>query len=108
MDPQLSAFFDEMHKIAEEPYEHPAMTVLKGIGGFSLGAGLGYVGTHLADRALRYATGGQGLHPAFTSYIGPAAGSVAGMGFAVLQSKMMDRIKSNTSEKPNVPQGPPA
>ena len=119
MDPTTySAFLDELIKIADvDPItdsqsavqpdeqtppmyrEHPAATLAKGIGTFAVGAGLGYAGGHLADRAVR-AFGGEGIPRYIVDAVGPVATGAAGLGFSYLQHKMMDRIKANTQKGP--------
>jgi hypothetical protein len=106
-----AAFFDELTKIAADvegitdpgskvegdqatppPYrEHPALTVAKGIGGYGLGTLGGYLAAHGADRAIRY-FGGEGMPLAALKYGPPIVGGAAGIGFTMLQNKMMGRI----------------
>lgn len=116
-----NAFLDELIKIAQadvppEPQtpvqpgpqtapvhkEHPAMTVAKGVGGFALGAGLGYVGSHLTEKGLK-ALGADGVPLPVLRY-GPAVvGGAAGLGFGLLQHRMMNRIANNVHQE--VPNG---
>lgn len=94
-----NSFFDEMHKIAnEEMKEHPALTAAKGVGGFALGAGAGYGATHAVDKGVR-ALGGKGLSPGAMAVAGPLAGAASGIGFNLLQKKMMDRMSSNMGKE---------
>lgn len=120
-DVTYNAFFDELTKIATvdavtDPAsapiesqvapvhkEHPAATLAKGIGGFALGSGLGYVGAHYTDKAIK-ALGGDGVPLSVLRYGPPIVGAGAGLGFALLQHKMMDRVKdynAPTTEEPD-------
>lgn len=90
----FNAFFDEMNKIAEEVREHPAKTLAKGVGGFALGAGTGYVGMHGIDQGIK-ALGGKGVSPNVVRIGAPLVGGGAGLGYGLLQHRMMERMKSN-------------
>lgn len=104
--PNYHAFVDELLKIAEEEpavtqeRPHPLATAARGIGGFALGAGAGYAGTHLADKAVK-ALGGSGLPPSVVRYGAPVLGAGAGLGFALLQHRMLEAMK-----EPKGPEGP--
>jgi hypothetical protein len=90
-------FFDEMHEImkeAKERREHPALTAAKGIGVLALGAGTGYVLTEGADRGIR-ALGGKGIPQRVKQIGAPIVGGAAGLGYGLLQHKMMGRMKHN-------------
>lgn len=114
------AFFDEMHKIAdaaqavEEVREHPAVTIAKGVGGAALGAGAGYVGMHGLNKAIEAVRGpGKGIPPSVIRYGAPIAGGAAGLGFGLLQHRMMERMKHNINqpeegESDGIPEGSPA
>jgi hypothetical protein len=113
-----AAFADELVKIAEAdavtdaasavnegqtppPYrEHPALTLAKGVGGYALGAGAGYVGMHGLNRGIQ-ALGGDGLPLAVMKYGPPVAASAAGLGFGLLQHRMMDRLKKSGAPPQN-------
>lgn len=115
-DVTFAALFDELTKLADvdavtdpasapieaqtpPPYrEHPALTVAKGVGGFALGAGAGYVAAHGTDRAIR-ALGGDGVPTPVLRYGAPLAGAAAGMGFGLLQHRMMQRMKNNPPQE---------
>lgn len=112
------AFFDEMHKIADdaqaiqEVREHPAVTIAKGVGGAALGAGAGYIGMHGVDKAIK-ALGGSGVPRPVIRYGAPIAGGAAGLGFGLLQHRMMERMKHNINqpeegESDGIPEGSPA
>jgi len=106
-----TAFFDEFIKIATidaltDPAsaplerevapvhrEHPALTALKGIGGFAVGAGLGYTGAHYTDKAIK-ALGGDGVPLPVLRYGAPLVGAATGLGFGLLQHKMTERMKN--------------
>lgn len=101
-----NSFFDEMHKIADEKQvtedvrEHPAMTAAKGVGGFALGAGAGYVGAHGLNKAVEALRGpGKGIPPKVIRYGAPIAGATAAMGYNLLQHQMMERMKKNMQPK---------
>jgi hypothetical protein len=117
----LSAFFEELTKIATvdavtDPAsapaesqvapvhrEHPAATIAKGIGGFALGSGAGYVGAHYTDKAIK-ALGGDGLPLSVLRYGPPIVGAAAGLGMGYLQHRMLDRVKdynAPTTEEPD-------
>lgn len=89
----FNGFFDEMNKIAEEVKEHPGVTLAKGVGGAAIGGGLGYLGAHLTDKAVRSATGGKHGIPAEVVFIGaPIIGAGAGLGAGLLQHRMVQRM----------------
>lgn len=99
MDHMYASFY----KLAEEMVEkreHPALTAAKGIGGFALGAGLGYGAAHGVDQGMK-AFGHRGLPAGVIRYGAPAVAAASGLGFNYLQGRMMDRIKANMS--PEVP-----
>lgn len=98
----FSAFFDEMNKIAEEKkeeqYEHPALTIAKGLGGYALGSGLGYVGMHGLDKGLK-ALGGKGISRNVILIGGPLVGAGGAAGFKYLQNKFVDSVKGHMERK---------
>lgn len=108
-------FFEEMHEILkeaqEERQEHPALTVAKGIGGLALGAGTGYVLTEGADRGIR-ALGGPGIPRGVKQVAVPIVGGAAGLGYGLLQHKMLERMRHNLQpqeeQDDGVTQGTPA
>lgn len=89
-------------EVAPVHREHPALTALKGIGGFAVGAGLGYTGTHYVDKAIK-ALGGAGLPMPVLRYGAPVLGTATGLGFSLLQHKMTERMKDYWSKKPEAP-----
>lgn len=91
-DRQLPPDIEEQKEI-DAKKEHPAMSALKGIGGFALGAGLGYGAGHLTNQAVKYFNNGEGIPPAALHIAAPIVGGGAGLGFMYLQHKMMDKMR---------------
>ena len=104
MTASFSAFADEFIKIAEEAEqqgapapeekkkeEHPAWTILKGLGGVTLGSGLGYIGMHGANHAMK-ALGYRGIPEEAANVIGPVAGGLAAIGNNYLQRRYVNAV----------------
>lgn len=100
IDATYSGFFDELEKIAEEGasesapsplIEHPAKTLAKGVGGYALGAGLGYVGAHALNQGIK-ALGGEGLPAPVLMYGAPVAAAAMSLGGPYLQGRINKRI----------------
>lgn len=102
----FASFCDELMKIAaagspDEPQVVPSATdedapvakpnafkpYLKGLGGFALGAGLGYTGAHLADRGIKR-LGGDGVPLGLIHFGAPLVGAGAGLGLMYLQDRI--------------------
>jgi zinc transporter ZupT len=79
--------------------QHPALDVAAGLGGFALGAGIGYGGAHLANRGIQ-ALGGEPLSPSTVGVIAPVAGLASGIGFSYLQHKIMQRLHEHAEKGP--------
>lgn len=84
---------------AKSKPEHPAATFAKGIGGYALGAGLGYTGAHLADRAIRKYNGGNSIPPDYIRIGAPILGGAAGLGLGYLNHKMLNSFLDHQKAK---------
>jgi hypothetical protein len=84
-----------LNKMAEElqrellPPEHPAKTLAKGIGGFGLGYGAGYLGLKGLDHLVGPVT------PSAARQFLPFATGVAGMATPFLMQAMLNKMRSD-------------
>ncbi len=88
-----------LHKMAEElqqqPPEHPAKTLAKGIAGLGVGIGAGYLGTMGVDKLLEK-TRGYGLQKPGIYYKGiPIVTGAIGMATPFLMQGMLNKMRND-------------
>ena len=86
-----------LHKMAEElaKPEHPAKSLAKGIAGFGLGMGGGYLGTMAADKLLGKVRGYGLQKPEIYYRAVPLVAGAAGIAAPFLMASMLNKMRED-------------